>query len=465
MTSRGLILQSSAPENARCVIYVMSRDQRAHDNHALLAAQSEALKHSLPLVVVFNLYTSLGVRAQEHFTFMLAGLREVETELSKKNIPFLITSGDMEAELKKLVTELNPRTVYFDFSPLRGPREAQKSLVEQLVCRVIVVDTHNIVPVWILSDKQEFAAHTIRRKLHKSISEWLVEPPTLKKHPYTIDKLPKSLGWSDTEAIVKKVPKCGIQHDFEAGETAAKNRLATFIESGLASYAGQRNDPTKDAQSELSPYLHFGQLSALRVVLNVMDAASEPPLLLKEPRMPSTDEPATFQDGVNSLVEELVVRKELSDNFCLYNNSYDSLNGAPSWGQKTLEKHATDPRDFTYTRRQFEDAKTHDDIWNAAQLQLRKSGKIHGYMRMYWAKKILEWSDSAEKAVETAIYLNDHYSLDGGDPNGYVGILWSVAGLHDRPWFERSVYGTIRYMNDSGLKKKFDTKAYTERWL
>ena len=158
-------------------------------------------------------------------------------------------------------------------------------------------------------------------------------------------------------------------------------------------------------------------------------------------------------------------RRELSDNFCLYNPDYDTLNGAKDWAKQSLEKHASDPREFTYTRDQLEAGETHDELWNAAQLQLRKSGKIHGYVRMYWAKKILEWSSSPEYAITTAVLLNDRYHLDGGDPNGYVGVLWSIAGVHDRPWFERDVYGKIRYMSAGGAKTKFDTAAYIQRWL
>ena len=168
--------------------------------------------------------------------------------------------------------------------------------------------------------------------------------------------------------------------------------------------------------------------------------------------------------GIDSFIEELVVRKELADNYCLFNPHYDSLAGAKDWAKKTLDAHKDDPREFTYTIKQLEHAETHDELWNAAQTQLTKSGKIHGYLRMYWAKKILEWTDDPATAVKRAVELNDTYHLDGGDPNGYAGILWCIAGLHDRPWFDRSVYGTIRYMALSGASKKFDTKEYIERW-
>ena len=195
----------------------------------------------------------------------------------------------------------------------------------------------------------------------------------------------------------------------------------------------------------MSPYLHFGQISSLRIVLEARKAL---------------DKNSNLQADYDALFEELVVRKELSDNFCYYNQNYNSLSGAPEWAQKTLAKHSSDKREFVYTKEQFENAQTHDEAWNAAQRQLRATGKIHGYMRMYWAKKVLEWSKTPEEAHDTLLFLNDFYSIDGGDPNGYVGILWSIAGLHDRPWGERPVYGTIRSMVYSGLKRKFDVNQY-----
>ncbi|MFZ1483813.1 MAG: hypothetical protein WAS36_02280, partial [Candidatus Saccharimonadales bacterium] len=172
----------------------------------------------------------------------------------------------------------------------------------------------------------------------------------------------------------------------------------------------------------------------------------------------------SLEDGMNALFEEMIVRKELADNFCMYTEDVTSLDAAPNWAIETLTAHSHDLREHVYNLEEFEHAKTHDEIWNAAQLQLTKTGKMHGYMRMYWAKKILEWTPSAQTAVDYAVYLNDHYSLDGGDPNGYVGILWSMAGLHDRPWLERPIFGKVRYMNAAGLKRKFDTEAYVEKW-
>lgn len=465
MQSRVLELSQAPLENGQCVLYVMGRDQRVNDNHTLLEAQREALQHKLPLIVAFVLLPKTGVRSREHYQFMVSGLMQVEQRLQSLDIPFIVSIGDMKIELEQLASTLQPRSVYLDFSPLRGPQTAAKSTAASIDSRVVVVDTHNIVPTWVLSDKQEFAAHTIRRKLHKQIEPWLLAPEQPQKHPYIMSESPKSATWDEVHRVVESLDVCGIQVDMEPGEDAAASALKRFVENGLDTYASDRNNPTLDGQSDLSPYLHYGQLSSLRVVLDILDTSDRPPQLLREPKMPSAEEPPTRSDGIDAFIEELVVRKELSDNFCFYNPAYDRLDSAPDWAKKTLTAHSSDPREFTYSTSQFEQAKTHDDTWNAAQKQLITSGKIHGYMRMYWAKKILEWSESPEKALETAIYLNDHYSIDGGDPNGYVGILWSITGLHDRPWFERSIYGTIRYMAESGLQRKFDTDAYVSHWL
>ncbi len=229
------------------------------------------------------------------------------------------------------------------------------------------------------------------------------------------------------------------------GEKAAQKSFRDFLHNKFDNYHELRNDPSKDGQSNLSPYLHFGQISAQRIALEVQRIEGN-------------------KESEKIFLEELIVRRKLSDNFCYFNKNYDSFEGFHDWGKKTLNDHHKGEGEYLYTLEDFEHADTHEDLWNAAQTEMVITGKMHGYIRMYWAKKILEWSKSPENALRTAIYLNDKYELDGRNPNGYTGIAWSIGGVHDRPWFERPVYGKIRYMNRNGAAKKFDIHSYINKF-
>lgn len=437
---------AAPPSDGRCVLYVMSRDQRTIDNHALLAAQRHAVAVELPLVVAFVVYPRPHGRAREHYAFMLDGLDDVDADLAAHDIPFVIRvagHGPLRS-LRSLVSDTRPAAIYMDFSPLRGPRALRSALVSGVGASgtdvpVFEVDTHNIVPAWIASDKQEFAARTIRPKIHAQLRRFLVPPPALRRHPFPWRHRLTSKSLSSVRrAVLPSLPSNGTSIAAVPGQVAAARALRSFVSERLDGYAWRRNDPTVDGLSGLSPYLHFGQLASLRVVLTVPDA--------------------------ETLIEELVVRKELSDNFCLYEPSYDRLDGAAPWARRTLAAHACDVRSYVYSYAQLERAETHDEAWNAAQRQMTRTGKMHGYMRMYWAKKILEWTPSVDDAIETAVRLNDFYEIDGGDPNGYVGVMWSIAGVHDRAWTERPVFGQIRYMNEAGLRRKFKVDEYVAQF-
>jgi len=442
------------------ILYWMYRDQRVEDNWALLRAQEIALERKQPLLVVVAIREDLlSVHGTSRwFEPMIQGLEEVHTELAKKQIGFTILIGDLEKTLPNCIDEYAVGAVVCDFSPLRFPRQIQKKLAASSKVAWEVVDAHNCVPTWIASPKQEFAARTFRPKIHALLPEYLVDFPKVIKHPYP-EKLaefpalqnkffsvnPHKMAQDVLEAV-RVNTKIKPVAWFIPGEQAGQRALETFITTKLSNYQKDRNDPTKDGLSNLSPYLHFGHLAPARVALELQAISLQ-----------------QKQSQIGTFFEEVVVRRELSDNFCFYAQSYDTIAGAPAWAQKTLEAHKEDSREFTYSYSEFEHAQTHDPAWNTAQNQLIKTGKMHGYMRMYWAKKILEWSKTPEEAIATAIRLNDEYELDGRDPNGYVGVLWSIAGLHDRPWFERPVYGTIRYMNANGLKRKFDLAGYVNQ--
>lgn len=459
--SRQLAIQNQ-PFHGTSVVYVMSRDQRVQDNHALLDAQATAQQHNVPLYVLFVLRHVPG-RSREHYTFMLAGLQGVHDALALHGIPFILRAGEPAAVIATVCREVDAGALFFDFSPLAGARALIKTVATTFAGPVTVVDTHNCIPAWIVSDKQEFAAHTMRAKVHQKLGRFLVAPPPLQRQERPVRSAVDSLSFEQAAAYVQPVPTAGITLGMSAGEEPAAARLKQFIDNNLADYALRRNDIAQDYQSGFSPYLHFGHLSSLRVILDVMEAVQHPPLLLEQAKLAEHGDQPSRVEGMNALFEELIVRKELSDNFCFYASEYLTLAAAPGWARKSLAAHAGDTREVIYSLPELENAATHDIIWNAAHMEMRRFGKMHGYLRMYWAKKILEWSSTPEAALQAAILLNDKYSIDGGDPNGYVGMLWSIAGLHDRPWIERPVFGQIRYMNAAGLRRKFDIDAYIQR--
>jgi len=421
------------------VVYWMQRDQRAHDNWALLYAQQKALEQKEQLHVVFNLVANFLEATIRQYGFMLKGLQEVETELSKYNIPFVITTGDAGEEIPKFLENINASLLVTDFNPLKIVRVWKKSVADKIKIPFHEVDAHNIVPCLHVSDKQEFAAYTIRPKIQKLLPEFLDEFPPLQKMKNNVTA--EKINWSNLYNSLNINKEVKEVEWLNPGETAAHKILQQFITEKFARYGTNRNIPTNDAQSNLSPYFHFGQISPQRVALAI------------QPLTEHTESHKAF-------LEEMIIRRELSDNFCYFNSNYDSFDGFHQWAKDSLNLHRKDKRDYIYSLEEFELAKTHDDLWNAAQMEMVNKGKMHGYMRMYWAKKILEWTKSPEDAMRIAIYLNDKYELDGRDPNGYTGIAWSIGGVHDRPWFERSVYGKIRYMNYNGCAKKFDVKKY-----
>ncbi len=428
------------------VVYWMSRDQRVNDNWAFLFAQELALKHKVPLGVVFSLVPSFLSATLRQYGFMLKGLQEVEQALAGLNIPFFLLLGSPEQKLPPFLEQHEIGGLVTDFDPLRIKRTWKKAVAKQIRIPLYEVDARNVVPCWVASSKREYAAHTLRPKIHRALPEFLEEVPLLQKHPFPWPGKVRGTDWGDAEKSLK-IDRSVPEVDWlSPGEQAASAMLEHFLKRKLSAYASRRNDPTEDGVSHLSPYLHFGQISAQRVALEVRK---------KKVNKESKDD----------FLEELIVRRELSDNFCFYNSDYDQFSGFPEWAQKTLNEHRGDKREFIYSLEQFEHGKTHDDLWNAAQLQMVLTGKMHGYMRMYWAKKILEWTGSPEDALEIAIHLNDKYELDGRDTNGYVGVAWSIGGVHDRAWQERPVFGKIRYMSYAGCKRKFDVSTFIEKNL
>lgn len=426
------------------VLYWMDRDQRVSDNWALWLARERAQSGRAPLAVAVCLDPEDRPLTARRVDFKLGGFREVEKELRAKDVPLFALVGDPLEELQRFIDRHSVGMLVTDFSPLREARSHRTGLARTLSIPLVEVDTHNIVPCWVASQKKEFAARTFRPKIHRLLQDFLEDFPTFRKHRYPWPDSAAQVEWDGVRESLSVDESVGALEWIEPGPGAALEQLDRFIEERLARYDEDRNDPNAPGQSNLSPYLNFGHLSAQRVALELNG------------REGSTG-------AVEDFLEELIVRRELSDNFCYYEPEYDSFAGFPDWARQTLDEHREDDREYRYGRDEFEKAETHEDLWNAAQREMVDRGKMHGYLRMYWGKKILEWSESPEAALETAIYLNDRYELDGVDPNGYTGVAWSIGGVHDRAWAERPVFGKIRYMNRSGSKSKFDVDEYVER--
>jgi deoxyribodipyrimidine photo-lyase len=439
-------LNDAPVADGKYVLYWMQQSQRAQWNHALEHAVEYANQLRLPLIVGFGLMDNYPQATERHYAFMLEGLAQTSLELALRGIPFVIRRGvprDVAISLAQ-----DAAIVVTDRGYLRHLRAWRRDVASQSPCRVVQVESDAVVPVELASNKPEVGARTLRPKIHRLWTDLLqpVEQTTLR-----VDSLGLNVATdfdpADVDATLKRV-SCdrAVKRSthFAGGTHEALARLERFVESTLPGYAEGRNEPADARTSQLSPYLQYGQISPVEVALRVRDAA----------RGDAADR--------DSFIEELIVRRELAINWCEHRDDYDSFDALPGWAKASLRDHERDPRDHVYAREQLEQARTHDPYWNAAQKQMTLTGYMHNYMRMYWGKKILEWSPTPREAFETTIWLNNRYLLDGLNATSYASVAWCF-GLHDRPWTARKVFGVIRYMNDKGLERKFDIDRYVEQ--
>ena len=426
------------------VVYWMQCSQRTEYNHALEYAIMQANELKKLLVVYFGLTDNFPEANERHYYFMLEGLKEVKTELTRRNIKMIIRK--ISPENGALEISSFAALMVVDRGYLRIERKWRTLLAQNAECSVVQVETNVIVPVEVASLKEEYAAYTLRNKISKRLEEFAL-PLNERQCNVVSTDLELPLDEYDIEDIDKAISQLKIDKTvkrvlyYKGGTSNAKLLLEDFISNKLSHYNELKNEPSNAYSSNLSPYLHFGQISPLYIYIKLMDVSIE---------------------DKKAFLEELIIRRELSMNFVFYNDKYDSYKSLPSWTANTLEKHLVDAREFIYSVQELETAQTHDGYWNAAQKEMLITGKMHGYMRMYWGKKILEWSKTPEEAYNTAIYLNNKYLLDGRDANGFAGIAWCF-GKHDRPWGERAIFGLVRFMNDKGLKRKFDMERYLHK--
>jgi len=424
------------------VLYWMIRDKRVEDNWALLEAQKIAVKNNVPLLVCFHyhgFYKDANIR---QYKFLFDGLKGTAKNLLDLKINFYLLNGLAKNEIPRFIYQYKVGHLVTDFSPLKVYKKRLSQVIEKVDIPITQVDAHNIIPVWKTSNKKEYAAYTIRPKIKKLLPIYLTDIPKIKSHPIFIKDKKNIIDWGKVINDLKIDFTVKTLDWILPGEKEALDSLNN-LNKRLIHYDAQRNDPNLNKLSNMSPYFHYGHLSPQRVAFEI-----------KKSELPLEDKDA--------FLEEMIVRRELADNFCQYEKNYDFFDGYHDWAKTTLNEHRDDERKYIYSPNQFEESQTHNDLWNAAQNEMKIKGKMHGFMRMYWAKKILEWSPDPETAHQTAIDLNDKYQIDGRDPNGYTGIAWSIGGIHDRAWFERPIFGKVRYMNYNGCKRKFDVKKYIE---
>jgi deoxyribodipyrimidine photo-lyase len=432
--------------NGTCVVYWMQRAQRGIDNPALDVAMAAANELGKP-VVVFLAPVPFYPRANlRHYHFLSEAIPDIADALKKRNAGFVLRRYP-EHSLRRFCEEVRPALVVGDENPMREPESWRQKAAKELRVPLWTVDADVIVPSKLL-EKAQYAAHIARPRLQAQLPKFLVASgnPTAQ------------VTWGNPRGISFHAPDFDITQDWKldrsvspasqwrGGSKEALRLLHDFIEHKLSGYGIKRNKPELDHTSRLSPYLHFGHISPIAIALAVQKSGA-----------PKADKEA--------FLNQIIVWRELSINLVRYNSGYDNFECGEPWAHRTLAAHAKDPRPVTYTAARLEHAETHDLLWNAAQMQMVNTGWMHNYVRMYWAKKILEWTPSPAAAHRIAVELNDKYEIDGRDPNGYAGIAWSIVGKFDRPWFERPVFGQIRYMSGASTGKKFDSKKYIQQNL
>jgi deoxyribodipyrimidine photo-lyase len=428
------------------VLYWMQQAQRVEYNHALEYAIQQANALGQGVLVGFGLMDDYPGANLRHYTFMLEGLREIRSSLASQGIKMVVQLGppaDVALALGK-----NASLIVCDRGYLGHQKAWRLQVALSAGCPVIQVESDVVIPLEVVSTKAEYAARTIRPKIHRHLDDYLVpfESSRVKKNSLGLNI--DSLDLRDMDTLLNRLSLdqqvAPVTQFFKGGSSQGMARFEDFIQKRFHRYVENRNQPQTDDISHMSPYLHFGQISPLYLALRVKADGRH------------------HTEAREAYLEELVVRRELAMNFVHYTPRYDSFACLPQWAQKTLMEHRRDPRQSMYTRSQLEKAQTHDKYWNAAMKEMKFTGFMHNYMRMYWGKKILEWSRTPEQAFQTTLAVNNTYFLDGRDPNSYAGVAW-IFGMHDRAWFERSIFGKVRYMAASGLERKCDIQAYVDK--
>jgi len=431
------------------VVYWMKRDQRMENNWSLLYAQDLAINNNTQLIVVFNFVKSFINALPRHYLFMIQGLQELEIVLKSKNISFFVTIGNPDKTIVDFVNRINASILITDFSPLHENVSWNTNVSRKIKIPFHECDSHNIVPPWIVTDHQMYMALHFRKKIYEVLDDFLVDFPAVKT--MSLDNMKyifEQTNWNEiTNEILSSLKKEPSEYDYskwKPGSKAAMLNIKDFFKNRLPGYSKNRNDPSLNQISHASIWMHYGHISAQKIALMSLKYKEK------------------YPEDFESFFEELVVRRELAENFCFYNPKYNKFEGLPDWAKETLYQHKNDHRPYYYSLKQLEKFNTHDPLFNAAMKEMIYLGKMHGFMRIYAFKKILEWSETPEEAYNNSLYLHNKYSLDSRDCNCYAGVGF-IFGLHDQPWAERDIYGKVRYLSYEGCKRKFNIDAYIER--
>ncbi|MFN2476457.1 MAG: deoxyribodipyrimidine photo-lyase [Chthoniobacterales bacterium] len=445
-TERIAHLNAMPVVDGRYVLYWMQQSQRATWNHTLEFAVERANELRQPLLVAFGLTDSYPEANLRHYTFMLEGLRDVALALEQRGIGFTLQHGDPAEVALRLGVEGS--VIVCDRGYLIPQKRWRARVADEAPCTVIEVETDVVVPVAAASRKREFAARTLRPKLARLWPQYLHAVPEVCVEKRWRGKLPVGLNVNDPQQLAASLKidhsVTAVSEHFRGGAVEAEKIFRAFCVDLLPDYKATRNQPQTDNVSQMSKYLHFGQVSPVWLALEARKHAR------------------AGEENVASFIDELLVRRELSMNWVEHTEHYERYESLPDWSRQTLAEHANDPRPYLYSREQLEGAETHDPYWNAAMKEMRFTGYMHNHMRMYWGKKILEWTATPEEAHANALAINNKYFVDGRDANSFANIAW-VFGQHDRPWFERPVFGKVRYMNAAGLERKCDIKGYVAK--